>query len=202
MIAGRGDIAAADIAEGSGGKPPGRPSREQILAAAGRTVPDVIAPGLKVLFCGINPSLYSGAVGHHFARPGNRFWPALHRSGFTPRLLSCFEERELLALGVGITNLVDRATAAATDLGPPEMEAGARRLEHKVTLWRPAYIAFLGLQSYRSAFRRPQARIGLQPEKLDSAMIWLLPNPSGLQAHYQLGELARLFAELRHAAFA
>ena len=129
-----------------------KPTKEEVRAAAGRTVPDVIAPGLRVLFCGINPGLYTAAVGHHFARPGNRFWPALHRSGFTERLLSPFEERELLARGLGVTNVVARATAAAAELAPAEFERGGRTLRAKVKQYRPRFLAVLGVGAYRAAF--------------------------------------------------
>lgn len=174
-----------------------KPTRDQLAAARGRRVPDVIAPGLNVLFCGINPGLYSAAVRHHFARPGNRFWPALHAAGFTPRLLSPFEERELLDHGCGITNLAARATAAAEELSDDELVAGAGRLARKVCRYRPAFVAFLGITAYRTAFARPRADLGRQPERLAGAGVWVLPNPSGLNAHYQMADLARLFAELR-----
>jgi double-stranded uracil-DNA glycosylase len=179
---------------------PWKPTRAQIAAANGKRVPDVIAPGLSVLFCGINPGLYSGAVRHHFARPGNRFWPALYRGGFTDRLLTAFEERELLACGLGITNLVERATAAADELSGDELQAGAARLARKVRRHRPGFVAFLGVTAYRTAFDRPRARLGRQAEMLESAAVWVLPNPSGLNAHFQIAGLARLFAELRKAA--
>lgn len=174
-----------------------RPTREEILAAADRTVPDVIAPGLKVLFCGINPGLYTAAVGHHFARPGNRFWPALHASGFTPRLLAPHEERELLALGCGITNVVDRASAEAADLSRAELAEGGRKLEAKVQRYAPRVLAILGIGAYRSAFARPKAVMGLQGETIGPTRLWILPNPSGLNANYQPADLARLFRELR-----
>jgi TDG/mug DNA glycosylase family protein len=178
---------------------PFRPTAAQLAAAHGKTVPDLIAPGLKVLFCGINPGLYSAAVAHHFARPGNRFWPALHAGGFTPRLLSPFEERELLPLGYGITNVVPRATAAADELGREEFLEGAGRLEVKVRDFRPRVLAVLGVGAYRTAFARPRAAVGPQPEKLGEARLWILPNPSGLNAHYHAPDLARLFRELRDA---
>jgi TDG/mug DNA glycosylase family protein len=162
-------------------------------------VPDVIAPGLRVLFCGVNPSLYSAAVGHHFARPGNRFWPALHAAGFTDRLLSPFEDGKLLQRGYGITNIVDRATATADELSGDEIVAGAQRLARKVQRYRPAVISFLGITAYRTAFLRPAATLGPQVEEIARAAVWVLPNPSGLNAHYQLPELARLFAALRGA---
>jgi TDG/mug DNA glycosylase family protein len=178
---------------------PWRPSRQEIAAAFGRTVPDVIGFNLDVLFCGINPGLYSGAVGHHFARPGNRFWKTLHGAGFTDRVLSPFEERELLAGGVGITNLVDRATAGAAELTSTELRSGARSLAGKVHRYRPRLVAFLGLSAYRSAFDRPAAPPGPQPEDLGWARVWLLPNPSGLNAHYQLPALIAAFSDLRTA---
>jgi TDG/mug DNA glycosylase family protein len=176
-----------------------RPTREQIAAAYGRTITDVIARRLRVLFCGINPSLYSAAVGHHFARPGNRFWPTLHRAGFTERLLHPSEQRELLERDYGITNLVARATAAADQLADDELIAGARGLQRKVGRYEPACVAFLGVTAYRTALARPAAPIGRQSATLAGAAIWVLPNPSGLNAHYQLPELARVFAELREA---
>jgi TDG/mug DNA glycosylase family protein len=159
----------------------------------------VIAPGLGVLFCGINPGLYTAAVGHHFARPGNRFWKVLHLAGFTDRLLSPFEEAELLASGIGITNLVARASAAAADLSGPELREGARLLEEKVAAMRPQIVAMLGMQAFRTAFGARRAGLGSQPEPMAEAKIWLLPNPSGLQARYQLPELVSLFGELRAA---
>ncbi len=176
-----------------------KPTKEEILAAAGRTVPDVIAPGLKVLFCGINPGLYTAAVGHHFARPGNRFWPALYVGGFTNRLLSPFEEHELLGSGYGITNVVERATATAAELSPEELVTGGRMLEAKVRRQRPRFLAVLGVSAYRTAFSRPKARLGRQDEMIGETIIWVLPNPSGLNAHYQPKDLAHLFRELRTA---
>jgi TDG/mug DNA glycosylase family protein len=177
-----------------------RPTREQIAAAHGKKVPDVIAPGLTVLFCGINPGLYSGAVGHHFARPGNRFWKALHGAGFTHRILSPFDERELLSFGVGITNLVTRATAGASELSREELERGARAVERKVRRFGPRFVAFLGVTAYRTGFGRPSAAVGPQEESIGDSHVWLLPNPSGLNAHYQLRELVEAFHELRVAA--
>jgi double-stranded uracil-DNA glycosylase len=176
-----------------------KPSKKEILAAAGKSVPDVIAPDLRVLFCGINPGLYTAAVGHHFARPGNRFWPAMYASGFTRRRLSPFEEREVLKDGYGITNVVARATATAAELSEEEFVEGGRRLEQKVLRFRPRFLAVLGVGAYRTAFGRPKARLGLQSEKIGETYIWVLPNPSGLNAHYQPKELARLFGELRRA---
>jgi TDG/mug DNA glycosylase family protein len=177
-----------------------RPTRAELLAAAGRTVPDLVAPGLRVLFCGINPGLYSGATGHHFARPGNRFWPSLHAAGFSDRLLPPWEERRLLEQGYGITNLVARATATADELAPDELRAGRRRLQRLIRRYRPAWVAVLGVGAYRAAFGRPAATVGPQSETLAGARIWLLPNPSGLNAHYQLPDLVREFTALRAAA--
>jgi TDG/mug DNA glycosylase family protein len=176
-----------------------KPPREELLAAAGRSVPAVIAHDLRVLFCGINPGLYTAAVGHHFARPGNRFWPALHASGFTDRLLSPFEERELLARGYGITNVVERATATAAELSATEYVEGGRKLKARVRRYRPRFLAVLGVGAYRTAFAQPKATLGLQPETIGETRIWVLPNPSGLNAHYQPNDLARMFRELRLA---
>jgi TDG/mug DNA glycosylase family protein len=176
-----------------------RPTRAEIAAAVGKTLPDVIAPNLKLLFCGINPGLYTAAIGHHFGRPGNRFWPALYASGFTDRQLSPYEEHELLSLGYGMTNIVNRATARADDLTEDELLEGARILGKKVARYRPKFIAFLGITAYRTAFKRPQAKLGLQTETLAEAKIWLLPSPSGLNAHHTLTVLARLFAALKQA---
>lgn len=178
---------------------PWKPSKEEIMAAAGKTVPDLMAKDLSVLFCGINPGLYSGATGHHFARPGNRFWPALYAGGFTNRLLSPFEERELLKSGYGITNVVRRATAAASELSADELVAGGSELEKKVRRYRPKFLAVLGVTVYRTAFARPLAKLGLQQETIGQTSIWVLPNPSGLNAHYQPKDLARLFRELKEA---
>jgi TDG/mug DNA glycosylase family protein len=177
-----------------------RPTKEQVQAAADRPVADVIGPRLAVLFCGINPGLYSGAVGHHFARPGNRFWRALEGAGFTDRLLSPFEEAELLGFSLGITNFVNRATATAAGVDAEELVRGARGLRRKVARFEPRYVAVLGLSAYRTAFARPQASIGLQEEELGPSRLWLLPNPSGLNAHYQMPALIEAFGALRAAA--
>ncbi|MGH9943274.1 MAG: G/U mismatch-specific DNA glycosylase [Pyrinomonadaceae bacterium] len=176
-----------------------KPTKEELLAAADRLVPGVIARGLKVLFCGINPGLYTAAVGHHFARPGNRFWPALYAAGFTDRLLAPHEERELLESGYGITNVVARPTATAAELSAEEFVAGGRQLEARVRRYRPRFLAVLGVTAYRAAFHRPTARLGRQDESIGDTLIWVLPNPSGLNAHYQPRDLARLFRELRDA---
>ena len=174
-----------------------RPTREQLLAAAGRTIPDVVGPGLRVLFCGINPSLYSAATGHHFARPGNRFWPALHLSGFTPRLLHPSEQGELPGLGLGITNMVARASARADELSDSELHAGGVTLTATVARWRPARLAVVGVTAYRKAFDRPRAVMGRQDDEVAGVGVWVLPNPSGLNAHYSREQLGERFAELR-----
>jgi len=173
-----------------------KPSKEQVLAAAGKTLPDVIAPNLKVLFCGINPGLYTAAVQQHFGRPGNRFWPVLHRAGFTPRQFHPSEQRELLQLGYGITNIVARATAAAAELTDEELATGARILERKVRRYTPRVLAVVGVGAYRTAFARPRAKLGLQPETIGATKIWVLPNPSGLNANYQPAQLVELFRQL------
>jgi TDG/mug DNA glycosylase family protein len=180
-------------------KPP-RPTKAELIAAAHKTVPDLIAPNLKVLFVGINPGLYTAAIGHHFGRPGNRFWPALFAGGFTDRLLWPWEKELLLAGGYGITNLVRRATARADELDDEELRAGTKRLLKTVQRYRPAFVAIVGITSYRIAFDRPLAKLGRQEEKIGGAPVWVLPNPSGLNAHYQPAALAHLFRELRDAA--
>ncbi len=179
---------------------PFKPTKQQLADAHGKTLPDVIAPNLRVLFCGINPGLYTAAVGHHFARPGNRFWPALHKSGFTERLMSPFEERELLKAGIGITNVVSHATATAAELTKEDFIEGGRRLAAKVKRYRPRIVAILGVGAYRTAFANPKAVVGEQTDRISAARVWVLPNPSGLNANYQLPELVRLFVELKEAA--
>jgi double-stranded uracil-DNA glycosylase len=176
-----------------------RPSPAEIAAARGRTIPDLVAPGLRVLFSGINPSLYSAATGYHFARPGNRFWPALHRSGFTDRQLGPAEQHLLLGLGLGITNVVARATARADELDPAELRAGGAALASLAAGLDVSWLAVLGVTAYRVAFGRPGAVVGLQPERLGPARVWVLPNPSGLNAHKTPIMLAADFRELREA---
>jgi TDG/mug DNA glycosylase family protein len=163
-------------------------------------IPDVIASDLRVLFCGINPGLYSAKVRRHFARPGNRFWKALHLAGFTEEQLAPSEQETLLALGCGITNLVARETASAALLDGEELRAGRRALERKARRYRPAWVAILGVSAYRTAFDDPRARFGLQERRLAGARVWVLPNPSGLNAHYQIADLERSFRELRETA--
>jgi TDG/mug DNA glycosylase family protein len=174
-----------------------KPTKADLLAAAGKTLPDVIAPNLDVLFCGINPGLYTAAMQQHFGRPGNRFWPVLHGAGFTPRLFHPSEQRALLPLGFGITNLVARATAAAAELSDDELADGARMLERKVRRYAPRVLAIVGVGAYRVGFARPGAKLGLQPETIGATAIWVLPNPSGLNANYQPAQLVELFRELR-----
>lgn len=174
-----------------------RPSREELAAAVHRTLPDVVAADLDVLFVGINPGLWSAATGWHFARPGNRFWPALHRGRFTPRLLHPGEQDRLPALGLGITNMVARASARADELTAPELVDGARILADKVGRYRPRWVAVVGVTAYRIGFGRPKAGFGPQPERLAGARLWVLPNPSGLNAHFTPQTLGAAFAELR-----
>jgi TDG/mug DNA glycosylase family protein len=175
------------------------PSREQLQAAYGVTVPDLAGPGMRVLLVGINPSLASGAVGHHFGRPSNRLWRTLHDAGFTDRLLHPSESAALLAAGVGVTNLVARSTARADELDDDEIRAGVAPLRALVQRWSPPWVAFLGLSSYRVAFRDPKAGVGRRPKSFAGAQVWLLPNPSGLNAHYQQPALTRAYAELARA---
>ena len=176
-----------------------RPGPDDLLAARGRSVPDVAGPGLRVLFSGINPSLYSAATGHHFARPGNRFWPALHQSGFIARQLRPSEQDQLPALGLGITNIVARATARADELGPEEIRAGWLALAARVSALRPGWLAVLGVTAFRVAFGDPRAVVGPRRESLGETRLWVLPNPSGLNAHWSASALAGGFARLRAA---
>lgn len=181
---------------------PWKPSKTQILAARNKHIPDLAAENLIVLFAGINPGLYTAAIGHHFGRPGNRFWPALHGGGFTPRLFSPFESSLLLDLNLGITNVVERATARADELTDDELRAGGRRLEAKVKRWRPTVVAFVGIQPYRVVSGVRNARVGLQDSLFGGSHAWVLPNPSGLNAHYLPAALAQLFGDLRVWAMA
>lgn len=158
---------------------------------------DVVAPGLDVLFCGINPSLMSAARGHHFARPGNRFWPALHLAGLTPSRLTPEQDGELPRYGLGVTNLVDRPTRTAAELSTDELRDGALALADLVARYRPRVVAVLGITAWRVAFDRPRAVLGLQPERVGGATTWAAPNPSGLNAHHQLPDLAASYRGLR-----
>ncbi|MFW6639318.1 G/U mismatch-specific DNA glycosylase [Nocardiopsis algeriensis] len=177
-----------------------RPSKEELEAARDKVVPDLVAEGLDVLFCGINPGLISGALGHHFANPGTRFWPALHGSGLTPRRVWPDEEDLLLSLGLGITNVVARTTAQAGELSREEITRGGQELRRKVLRWRPRWLAVLGITAYRDAFGEPKAKVGPQAATVGSTRVWLLPNPSGRNAHWQQGELTEEFARFRRAA--
>jgi TDG/mug DNA glycosylase family protein len=177
-----------------------KPTKQQLEAARGKRLVDVIGPGLDVLFVGINPSLYSAAVGHHFARPGNRFWPTLHRSGFTDRQLSPFEDEVLLEYGCGVSNIVPEATATAAEIPPESYGRAATRLLKKLEQHRPRFVAILGVGAFEAAFQRKKIRMGEQDEPLGPSRLWILPNPSGLNANYQLPQLIELFSELREAA--
>lgn len=181
---------------------PWKPTKAQLLAAHNKFVPDLVAKNLIVLFVGINPGLYTAAIGHHFGRPGNRFWPALHGGGFTPRIFSPFEESLLLDLKFGITNIVKRATARADELTDDEFRAGGKRLEAKVKRWCPTVVAFVGIGPYRVVSGVKDATVGLQKTPFAGRHAWVLPNPSGLNAHYQPAALAQLFGDLRLWAIA
>jgi TDG/mug DNA glycosylase family protein len=174
-----------------------RPTREEVAAARGRTIPDLVAPGLRVLFSGINPSLYSAATGYHFARPGNRFWPALHQSGFTSRQLPAADQHLLLDRGLGITNVVARATARADELDAAELQAGGDILAALAGRLGVRWLAVLGVTAYRTAFARPSAVVGPQEEQLGDASVWVLPNPSGLNALWTTPKLTEAFRDLR-----
>ena len=176
---------------------PWKPTKKQLREAINKTVRDVIAPDLQILFCGINPGLYTAAVGHHFARPGNRFWPTLYAAGFTERPLTPFDERELLKSGYGITNVVRRTTASADLLTKEEIREGGKRLIVKALRYRPRVVAILGIGAYRVAFSQPKAVIGKQEHMMGPASVWVLPNPSGLNANYQAADLVELFKELK-----
>jgi len=180
---------------------PRRYTRAELEAARDRTLEDVVAPNLRVLFCGINPGLYSGATGWHFARPGNRFWVALHGAGFTDRVLRPSEQHLLPHFGLGITNLVNRTTASAAELSDDELRAGGERLRALVREWTPDWLGVVGIAAYRVAFDAPTASVGRQPLTIGDTHVWALPNPSGLNAHYQVPELVAAFRELREAAF-
>lgn len=178
-----------------------KPTADELRAAADKLVPDIVGPNLRVLFCGINPGLYSAATGHHFARPGNRFWPALYASGLTPILLKPEEDRRLLEFGYGITNVAMRASTGAAELTPDELRTGWERLVKTVQHYQPQWLAVLGIDAYKKAFGLRQATVGLQDRQIGSTHFWLLPNPSGLNAHYTPSLFAEAFAELRDAAF-
>jgi len=179
---------------------PWKPTRDQLLAAGSKRLPDLLRSGLDVVFCGINPGLYSAAIGHHFGRPGNRFWPTLFSAGFTPRLFTGFDDRQLLTLGFGATNIASRTTATADQLASDELVRGARALRRKLLEHQPRFVAILGITAFRTAFAQPKATLGLQGETVGSTQIWVLPNPSGLNAHHPPLTLSRLFTEFREFA--
>ena len=179
---------------------PFKPTAAELAAAVHKTVPDLIAPNLQILFCGINPGLYTAATGWHFGRPGNRFWPALYAAGFTPRLLHPSEQSALLKLGMGITNFVKRTSVSAAELTPTEIREGAEQLRQTVLKYQPKYLAVLGIGTYRIGFNQPKARLGLQPGTIGQTKIWVLPNPSGLNAHFTPQKFAEVFKELKNAS--
>jgi TDG/mug DNA glycosylase family protein len=187
----------AEAPRATAGPPRSRPTQADLDAARDTTIPDVLAGGLRVVFAGINPGLYSAATGHHFARPGNRFWPALHRSGFTPRQFRPDEQDQLLALGLGITNVASRATARAAELAPAELRAGALELREKMARLRPQWLAVLGVTVYRTAFGHPEAVVGPQADVIGPTRLWVLPNPSGLNASWTPPKLAGAYRDLR-----
>lgn len=180
--------------------PPSKPTKQDLIEARSRTNDDLIDHDLKILFCGINSGLYSAATGYHFARPGNRFWKAIHQAGFTERQLDPSEEHELLELGYGITGFCRRATATASELSKQELIAGGEQLVKRVHNYKPRVLAVLAMTVYRTAFKRPKAKLGIQEETIGDTHIWLLPNPSGLNANYQLPDFVRLFTELKDFA--
>jgi TDG/mug DNA glycosylase family protein len=179
--------------------PSRRPTKQELAEAYGLTLPDLVGPGLRVLLVGINPSLWSGWSGRHFGRPSNRLWQTLYEAGLTPRRLQPEDSDDLLAAGIGITNLVARATARADELSDAEIRAGVPRLRELVARWRPTAVAVLGVSAYRVAFAQPKAVVGRQPETFEGSMLWVLPNPSGLNAHYQQPALSAEYGALRTA---
>ena len=179
---------------------PWKPTRAQLEAASSKRLPDLLRSGLDVVFCGINPGLYSAAIGHHFGRPGNRFWPTLFAAGFTPHLFTGFNDHELLSLNFGATNIAPRTTATADQLSSDELVRGAHSLRRKIREYQPRFLAVLGITAYRSAFLLPKAALGLQLELIGSTRVWVLPNPSGLNAHHPPALLQKLFTEFREAA--
>ncbi len=184
-------------------KPPQQqfhPTKKELEAARHKTVKDIIRPGLNVLFVGINPGLYTAAIGHHFGRPGNRFWPALNASGLLKNPLTPYDSARLLDSSLGITNIVSRTTARADELTHKELREGAKELTLKILSYRPRQVAFLGLGLYRDAFDRPKAQVGLQEERIGTSRLWVFPNPSGLNAHFQVRDYARLFRRLKNNA--
>jgi len=176
-----------------------KPTAQALQAATDKLVPDIIGPNLRILFCGINPGLYSAATGHHFARPGNRFWPALYASGLTPELLTPDKDQRLLEFGYGITNVVRRASSGAAELTSDELRVGGEHLDDTVRRYQPQWLAVLGIDAYKKAFGLKHALVGLQERQIGATHVWLLPNPSGLNAHYSPARFAEAFADLRRA---
>lgn len=172
-----------------------KPTKAEVLASGDKIVPDLIKPNLKVLFCGINPGLYTAAIGFHFGRPGNRFWPSLYASGFTPRLFDPSEQEQLLSLGYGITNIVPRASATAAEVSKQELLDGRKQLETKVLKYKPEWLAILGVEAYRKSFERSKAKVGRQEDTIGTTKLWILPNPSGLNAHYTPNGIAEVLKE-------
>ena len=177
------------------------PTKDELTKTVTKRIDDLIRPNLTVLFCGINPGLYSAYSGYHFGRPGNRFWRVLFMAGFTKRLLQASEQKELLTYNFGITNLVDRPSVSAAELTVEEFVEGGKALRKKLLQYKPKWVAFVGVEAYRKAFGKPKAKVGKQEEDLEGVMVWVLPSPSGLNAHYTVQELSDLFAALRKAAF-
>ncbi|QVQ52406.1 G/U mismatch-specific DNA glycosylase [Spiractinospora alimapuensis] len=175
-----------------------RPTAEELERARDRVIPDVIAPGLDFLLCGINPGLYSAHTGHHFARPGNRFWPALYRSGLTPRLLRPEEQDRLLQWGLGVTNIARRATARADELTAEDFALGGEILRRKLREYRPRLLAVLGITAFRTTFARPGAGVGRQDLRIEDVPVWVLPSPSGLNAHWSVDAIAEEMTRMRH----
>lgn len=181
-------------------------TRAALEAYRDASVPDLVGPGMRLLFVGINPGLWTAATATPFAHPGNRFYPALVAAGILPRLpefargLDDADRAEIVAAGIGISNLVNRATARADELAVTELREGAARLAENVALWHPRVVAIVGVTAYRTAFARPRAVTGRQPEDLAGAELWVVPNPSGLNAHDTVASLARAYAEPARAA--
>ncbi len=177
-----------------------KPTQEEIIAAKNKTIDDVIDYNLKILFCGINPGLYTAAIGHNFGRSGNRFWPSLFEAGFTPEILSPFDEKKLLNYGLGITNFVARATAKADEIQKEEFIEGGEILKEKIKKYKPKILAVLGIGAYRIAFDKSKAKVGLQEENIGETKIWVLPNPSGLNAGYNFEKIVETLRELKIAS--
>lgn len=177
------------------------PSKEELKKTATKTVGDLIQPDLRVLFVGINPGLYTAFTGFHYAWPGNRFWPTIYAAGFTDRLLKPSESAEMLKYGYGMTNVVSRASISASELSKEEYREGGKILVEKIKKYKPEWVAFVGIQAYREAFDKPKAKVGKQPDLIEGSRVWVLPSPSGLNAHYKPADFARVFSELKKSLF-